>query len=229
MTGTNTLSDGDLDVQNNPTSIGDINLVYSIVVETIVDTSTSTTIRQNIYGMSRDGLLLRQATLDPVGGNYWCTANVYRNDGRLIEKRMPSSYTAVTSSNIASFLDPFYGSSWHDSGLYGSGQIFVYEYDDRGWCTGTRVKNSPSVSNSDAYYVSATDYAVDATSTTAGNWEVLARYEYPTQTTTRSAGAKTSYAYTYQDTGKNLPDTITITAPEEANSTNGPGTGNANL
>ena len=42
-----------------------------------------------------------------------------------------------------------------------------------------------------------------------------------------SDGAKTSYAYTYQDTGKNLPDTITITAPEVGNSTNGPGTGNA--
>ena len=69
-----------------------------------------------------------------------------------------------------------------------------------------------------AYYVSATDYGDSVNATLA-----TATWDYPTQTTTRSAGNQTSFTFTFYDTAHQQSETKITTLPTVPTGQNGSG------
>jgi RHS repeat-associated protein len=181
-----------------------------LVIEDTQDTFGSA-IYRTVYGLNEMGQLLRKAFIsDPVGSpQYWCESTKLATTGlqnRIAEKRFSSAHTTVASAaNLRSFLDPFdsAGNSWtNDTNTLNSsdGVIFVYENNSDGMRTGSLVKKGRSGT---AYYVSATDYG-DGDGDSAGQDAAratltIATYDYPTKTTTRASGIKTSYTYQFWD------------------------------
>jgi RHS repeat-associated protein len=134
---------------------------------------------------------------------------------RLVEYRPPSVYSVTTAAKLRAFLDPFDDDDTNMPGTLGTGKdngsdlwsaetgasifsgtgpITVYEYNDNGRLTGTRIKEG---TGGDAYYISAFDWG-DGSS---GHPKDRIEYErtYPVATTNRSDSTRitTSYTYTY--------------------------------
>ena len=211
----------------------DQNEVTRILIEDTQD-GTGTAVSRTIYGVNDTGRQLRKAFIqDPVGSpKYWCESSKMATTGkqsRLAEERRPSAQAVTTAANLRSFLDPFDSetSSWtNDTNTLNAstGMIAVHTYNTAGRRLDTRVKMG---NTGTAYYVSATDYGDgdgDATGDDNANGTLeIAGYYYPTQTTTRTAGIKTSSSYTFYDTADRQIKTKTTTLPAIATGQNGSG------
>ncbi len=212
----------------------DQNEVVRLVVVDTEDTDGNTDSR-SIYGLNDGGRRLRKVFIDDPTGTptYWCQSWKLATSGkehRLGEYRLPSAHNVTTAANLRNYLDPYDSetSSWtNDTNTLNAsdGAIYVLAYNEAGMRTDTKVKEGK---NGTAYFVRAVDYG-DADGDAAGNdtaysTRVVARYDFPTQTTTKTDGKKTSYSFTFWDTDDRLAKTKTTTLPAIATSQNGSGT-----
>lgn len=194
-----------------------------------------------VYGFNDNGHELRKAFIqDPAGSPlFWCESQTMHATGplhRVAEKRWPSAHNVTSNTEVAQFLDPYDSetTSWsNDTARLRStaGKIETYEYNSIGMQTGVRVKQGATGT---AYYVAASDYG-DGDGDAAGqdsvdNSLLIAEYSYPTATTTRADGKKTSYSYTFWDSSATPADNIdrqikkrTTTLPSIATTQNGSG------
>ncbi len=214
-------------------SSADQNGVTRIIVEDTTD-SAGNPMYRTVYGTQGDvgdgasgGRMLRRAFIQsPISSpTYWCESWTFATSTgsttlpyRLAEQRYPSAHTTVTTaSSLRNFLNPYNGSSWaNDSATLNTstGKIEVHSYNSAGFRTDSKVKNG---SSGTAYYVSAADYG-DGTNATL----LMATYDYPTQTTTRSSGIQTSYSYTFYDSSTHQQiKTKTTTLPAVPTTQNG--------
>ncbi len=203
--------------------------VTRLVVEDTED-SAGAEVRRNVYGLNNDGILLRQALIeDPTQATLkvWCQSTTVEpstsSDSyqQPLQQREPSAHRSVdTNVELAKFLNPTSGTNDADTLGDSSGLIHVYGYTN-GYRTEEQIKNGEGGT---PYYVSATDWG-DGTSGHPPTWLRTATYTYPTQTTTKSAGNKTEYSYTFYDGSNTQLETITTTYPTVDSTTqNGSGT-----
>ncbi|WP_157605111.1 HNH endonuclease [Schlesneria paludicola] len=206
-------------------SQGAANGVNHIVIEDTQDSSGVAKYR-TIYGLEFTGRLLRKVFIEnPVSSpKYWCeswtmTDSTTRSTYLTGSHRYPSAHTVVTTaSNLRTFLHPYDGTSWaNDTSTLNStsGLIRTHSFNTNGQRTDSFVQNG---SAGTPYYVAAYDFG----DTTNPNL-ITARYDYPTQTTSRSAGKQRSYSYTFYDTAHQQLKTRTTTWPTISASQNGSG------
>ncbi len=195
--------------------------VVRIVIEDTTD-SQGVDVSRKIFGLSDGGTVLRKATIeDPMAATLtvWCKSIIVNSDHRVTERRSPSAHTLVdTDSELKNFLDPTTVSNDSATLNDSDGLITLYEFNSDKRPTGMKVKKGE---NGTAYYISATDYG---NGTDAPKYLRTATYAYPDKTATRSAGKKTTIAYTFWDAGKTQIKKQTITLPSIATSQNGSGT-----
>jgi RHS repeat-associated protein len=205
-----------------PNSATDQNQVVSLVVEDTQD-SADTAVYRTVMGFENSGRMIRKAFIQSPESSpsYWCESWTF-NTGlayRVAEHRYPNAHTGVTTaSNLMSFLNPYNGTSWtNDTNTVNSssGKVETFGYNSAGNLTDAWVKNGESGT---AYYVSASDYT-DSINPNV----VTATYDYPAQTTTRTAGNKTSYTYAFFDTTHLQISARTTTLPVISTSQNGSG------
>ncbi|MCA9232949.1 MAG: hypothetical protein KDA57_20040, partial [Planctomycetales bacterium] len=177
--------------------------VYQLTIEDTV-AADGTAAYRTIYGTGFKGHVLREAVLeDPLDSTsavIWCKSLKTNEYYRTTDRRMPSAHTGVDSdAELAKFFAPNESTNDADTVSSTEGVVYTHEYDNSAgvgngkYPTGIRVSEGTSGT---AYYVSATDW-VDQGSGGKTNFQQVATYTYPTATTTRSAGMKTSYSYTF--------------------------------
>ncbi|WP_339910566.1 RHS repeat-associated core domain-containing protein [Symmachiella dynata] len=211
----------------------DQNEVTRLVIEDTED-ADGTAVYRTIWGLNEDGRQLRKVFIeDPTGTpNYWCESWTLATSGkeaRIAEYRLPSAHDVTSAGALRNYLDPFddVAPSWsNDTNTLNSseGLINIYGYNSDGSRTDHKVKKGRTGTE---YYVGAWDYG-DGDGDSAGddydnNTLLVATYSYPTQTTTRADGKKTSYGYTFWDTDDSEVKTKTTTLPVISTGQNGSG------
>jgi RHS repeat-associated protein len=202
--------------------------VSLIVVEDAKD-SVGTAFHRKVAGLSKDAIALREALIeDPLASplKVWCESKKLDSSLRVTERRQPSAHTLIDSnSELALFLDPT--TSTNDAATLNDsdGVIYSYVYD----ISGTRVFDTKvkKGENGTACYVTATDFG-DGDGDNQGRdkddqYLVTATLSYPTATTSRTAGNKTQYVYTFHDSGDTGIAQRTTTLPSVPTSENGSG------
>lgn len=203
-----------MDLNGGPDTVTDLDEVARIVIEdTLVDLNgdgdfvdTNEQLYRTVWGLNTDGKALRTAMLpdaDPAttsGYDVWCGSTVIGNSGnstdRITERRMASAHASIDSdTELKMFLDPTTATNDADTLATSGGVVVVYEYNSDGRPTGTRIKEG---SGGTAYYVDATDWGAGDDDEPTDR--PLAMYAYPTQTTTRTAGNKTTIEYDFHNT-----------------------------
>lgn len=223
-----------------PSSASDPNQVSRVIIEDTID-STGPRYRK-LYGINYRGTAIREVLItdpmNPSATNIWCKSIILSPDWRVVERRMPSAHkydgTKGVNSNatVAKFLNPTGNSNANDTDTVSTSQgvVYHYEFDSNhgsgGRPTGERVSQGTGGTK---YYVSAKDYG-DGDADTGGFDDdegklLVATYQYPTQTTSRSSGDKTSYSYTFWDGNDTSIKTKTTSFPKVPNSQNGAGDG----
>jgi len=198
--------------------------IFRIVVED-TEKSDGAEAHRQLYGLNYTGNALRQARIEnPTAGTLvaWCRSKkIDATDLYVSERRSPAAHSLIdTNTELAKFLNPNTGTNDTDTLNASDGAIRVYEVDaQKIQVTGVKVKKGRTGT---AYYVNATDYG-DGTNDKP-IWAVTGRYRYPTATTTRTAGKKTSYTYTFWDAGDTQLQSVTVTEPSIATGQNGSGT-----
>jgi RHS repeat-associated protein len=200
------------------------NAVFNLVVEDTQD-SAGNAVYRTVYSVNYYGRVLRKAFIqNPVTSPvYWCESWTYTSstapEYRLAQHRNPSAHTCVTTAaNLRAFLNPYDGTSWaNDTSTVNSsaGLIESFGYNSNNMRTDAWVQNG---SGGTPYYVWAADYG-DSTNPQL----TTAVYDYPTQTTTRSAGNQTAYSYTFYDSAHQQVKTTTATLPTISTGQNGSG------
>ncbi|MCA9077796.1 MAG: hypothetical protein KDA93_22405, partial [Planctomycetaceae bacterium] len=212
----------------------DQNEVTRLVIEDTEDSDGNAHSRM-VYGLNSTGRSLREAFIDDPTGtpSYWCESWVMATGGkphRIGEYRQVSAHDVGTASELRDFLDPYDSetSSWtNDTNtlLASDGVIHINTFNSAGEPTDAKLKKGRTGT---AYYTWAADYGDgDGDSTgddDANDVLMVASYYYPTQTTTRADGKKTSYSYTFWDTDDREIKTKTTTLPAISTSQNGSGT-----
>jgi RHS repeat-associated protein len=209
-------------------SDSNLDTTEELVIEDTQD-AVGNAISRTIVGLSAGDRMLRRAFIqNPVTSpQFWCESWVLATSTgsttlpfRVAEHRYPSAHTCVTSnSQLQTFLTPVSwlgGSNANDQATVNatSGQIETFNYNSSGVPTDAWVKYGESGT---PYYVGATDYG-----DSVNPMIPTATYNYPTQTTTRSSGNKTSYSYTFYDsTTHQQTMTKTTTLPVVPTSQNG--------
>jgi RHS repeat-associated protein len=182
---------------------------------------------RTVYGLNDFGRKLREVKIENPHAetiNCWCQAWTYvdcdlNDDGdfsdvgdkpllkhRVAEYRTPWVYLLVnTNAELRKFLDPYddprqsgvdtTSAGWanDNDAMYVNGAVYVYEYDALGRRTGERVKRGEAGT---AYYISATDWG-DGTDDKPTE-RVVATYQFPTQTTSRTASDRITTEYQYE-------------------------------
>ncbi len=198
--------------------------VVRMVVEDTTD-SQGADVSRKVLGLSDNGTALREATIeDPTAGTItvWCKSIIVSSDLRVTERRNPSAHTLVDSdSELKNFLDPTTGTNDSTTLNDSDGLVTLYEFDSDKRPSGMKVKKGE---NGTAYYISATDYG---NGTDAPKYLRTATYAFPDKTATRSAGKKTTIAYTFWDAGKTQVKKQTTTLPVISTGQNGSGTATA--
>ena len=205
------------------TSSTDPRDVKRLVVEDTEKTDGSEAFRK-IYGLNMYGMMLREVVIEnPTLSTLkaWCQSTlVDETNLQVTESRSPSAHTVVdTDSEVTKFLNPTSSTNDSDTTNASDGLIHVHEYNADDYPTGTKVKKGRTGT---AYYVSATDWG-DGTDDKPKHL-VVGVYRYPSQTSTRSSGIKTSYAYTFWDSGDIQVKKKTTTLASVSSGQNGSGT-----
>ncbi|MEM7477703.1 MAG: RHS repeat-associated core domain-containing protein [Planctomycetota bacterium] len=155
----------------NGGSSTDHNEVIQLVIEDTEDASSNEYSRM-IYGLNKNGVALRQLTLDDDDDytNYWAESTVLNSDGQVDEFRMPSVHAGEISNDADAkkFLNPYTGSSWSNdtsTASSDSGIVQHYEFDDTDYGDGKQVTGylvSEGTSGTQ-YYLAAADWGQGAT------------------------------------------------------------------
>ncbi len=174
-------------------SAGNLNSVERLMVEDAID-SSGQPIYRRIYGTSENGALLRKVFIDhPITSpKYWCESWKINVSNNLIsEHRLPSAHNVTSDAQLATFFDGHVTANDDATLRTSDGVIELFTYSsDR--LTDELVKKGRTGT---AYYVRATDF-VGGTNNNV-KYLVTGIYSYPTRTTTRAAGNKTTINYTY--------------------------------
>ncbi len=175
---------------------GNINSVERLMVEDAIDSSGQPIYRQ-IYGTSENGALLRKVFIDhPITSpKYWCESwKIDAGNNLISEHRLPSAHNVTSDAQLATFFDGHVTANDDATLRTSDGVIELFTYSgDR--LTDEKVKKGK---NGTAYYVAATDF-VGGTNNNR-KYLVTGQYTYPTQTTTRTAGLKTTIDYAFWGT-----------------------------
>ncbi|RLC66531.1 MAG: hypothetical protein DRI48_04465, partial [Chloroflexi bacterium] len=145
-----------MDLNGGPDADVEENVVARLIVQDITvpqEGAADTKIRRVIYGLNKDGVLLREATIvDPSSPKMWCRSIIVGTGAgaeadeltnRVLERRMPSAHKGSVAYNpsgeddgakwqdVEDFLNPTGNSGNNDSNTLNdsSGLIYVTEYD----------------------------------------------------------------------------------------------------
>ena len=213
----------------------------TIVVEDTEKSDNSEAYRQ-VFGLNFRGVAVREAFIEnPTAGTptCWCMSVKVDADLNVIEQRAASAHTDFDKSTLLDeFFNPSSGSNDANTVNSTSGVITLFSYDDgdmsanesiddKLYVKEVRVKKGSTTTNNPPYLVAAWTYVADGTN--QPYWLATEKYEYPTQTQTKSAGKKTAYAYAFWDAYNKQIKSITATEPTIASGQNGSGTPTAKV
>ena len=212
--------------------------VAIVVVEDTVatDGGDSAQVRR-LFGVNKDGIALREATLtNPAGAvsatNVWCQSMLVNADSQVVEVRLPSAHKGVVNSaaKLTEFLDP---TTSGDSATVSTsdGVVYYYEYENASgvgngeYVTGERVSRGRQSNPSNRYYLTATDWTNYGGAAELTNYLPSAEYVFRGKTSTRgdTTGNRvaTTFAYTFWDTDEQVTKKITTTLPAIDDDQNG--------
>ena len=219
----------------NPDRLSNKNAVKRIVVE---DCGTDGT--RKIYGLSGEGLMLREIFVDDPDAQtptYWCTSYVLgetddastNNVNQVIEKRMPSVHSCIDSTaDVFAFLDVDQSeeNEWDSVDIMNqtSGIVYTYKYDAEGHLTEEHVKKGEDGEgvNKDEHYLRIVTYG-DGTGDKVKYlpWETYVFHKDDKTGTDDSKRFKTTITYTFHDGNKQMMATKTVTRDKVGLSENG--------